>query len=47
MDAEPELSPEAMRERDVTLARDFEHLRKGKKPEKDKYAAQYDRWKDR
>jgi len=47
MDAEPELSPEAMRERDVTLARDFEHLSKGKKPEKDKYAAQYDRWKDR
>ena len=47
MDAEPELSPEAVRERDVTLARDFEHLRKGKKPEKDKYAAQYERWKDR
>jgi hypothetical protein len=47
MDAEPELSPEATRERDVTLARDFEHLRKGKKPEKDKYAAQYERWKDR
>jgi len=47
MDAEPELSPEAIRERDVTLARDFEHLRKGKKPEKDKYAAQYERWKDR
>ena len=32
MDAEPELSPEAMRDRDVTLARDFEHLRKVKKP---------------
>ena len=47
MDAEPELSPEAVRERDVTLARDFEHLRKGKNPEKDKYAAQYERWKDR
>jgi len=47
MDAEPELSPGAMRDRDVTLARDFEHLRKGKKPEKDKYAAQYERWKDR
>jgi hypothetical protein len=47
MDAEPELSPEAVRERDVTLARDFEHLRKGKNPEKDKYAVQYDRWKDR
>ena len=47
MDAEPELSPEAVRERDVTLARDFEHLRKGKKPEKDKYTAQYERWKDR
>jgi hypothetical protein len=31
--AEPELSPEAMRERDVTLARDFESLRK---PSKDK-----------
>ena len=47
MDAEPELSPEAVRERDVTLARDFEHLRKPKKPEQDKYAAQYERWKDR
>jgi hypothetical protein len=47
MDAEPELSPEAVRERDVTLARDFEHLRKGKNPEKDKYADQVHRWKDR
>jgi hypothetical protein len=47
MDAEPELSPEAVRDRDVTLARDFEHLRKPKNPGKDKYAAQYERWKDR
>jgi len=47
MDAEPELSPEAVRERDVTLTRDFEHLRKGKNPEKDKYADQVHRWKDR
>jgi len=47
MDAEPELSPEAMRERDVTLARDFEHLRKRKKTEKEKHAADYERWKDR
>jgi len=47
MDAEPELSPEAMRDRDVTLARDFEHLRKRKKTEKEKHAADYERWKDR
>ena len=47
MDAEPELSPEAVRERDVTLARDFEHLRKGKNPENDKYADQVHRWKER
>ena len=47
MDAEPELSPEAMRDRDVTLARDFEHLRKRKPTEKEKHAADYERWKDR
>ena len=47
MDAEPELSPEAMRDRDVTLARDFEHLRKRKQTEKEKHAADYVRWKDR
>jgi len=47
MDAEPELSPEAVRERDVTLARDFEHLRKRKPTEKEKHAADYERWKDR
>ena len=47
MDAEPELSPEAMRDRDVTLARDFEHLRKRKQTEKEKHAADYERWKDR
>ena len=47
MDTEPELSPEAMRDRDVTLARDFEHLRKRKPTEKEKHAADYERWKDR
>jgi hypothetical protein len=43
--AEPELSPEAMRERDVTLARDFELLRKPKlkADPRDKYRADYER----
>ena len=43
--AEPELSPEAMRERDVTLARDFELLRKPKPKAdpRDKYRANYER----
>ena len=43
--AEPELSPEAMRERDVTLARDFELLRKPKPKAdpRDKYRADYER----
>ena len=36
-DAEPELSPEAMLERDVTLARDFEGLRKPWKNKTDDY----------
>jgi len=43
-EAEPELSPEAMRERDVTLARDFELLRKPRKPAHDdrqKYIDEY------
>jgi len=34
-EAEPELSPEAMRERDVTRARDLELLRKPRKPAQD------------
>ena len=48
LDAEPELSPEALYERDVTLARDFELLRSNKprkKTEKDKHADAYQkRW---
>ena len=36
-EAEPELSPEAMRERDVTLARDFELLRKPRKGTQKEY----------
>ena len=43
-EAEPELSPEAMRERDVTLARDFELLRKPRKgahDERQKYIDEY------
>jgi len=43
MDAEPELSPEAMLERDVTLARDFESLRKPKTDERSKHQQDYER----
>ena len=43
MDAEPELSSEAVLERDVTLARDFESLRKPKTDERSKHQQDYER----